>query len=342
MNDYLKKYMSAPIQGADTTLKKRKKKRPAQPSHGETTRIVDEEEDDWTRMQRNEDDHNDDAPVVVDPEEEEALRRAEAESAFRSDAWETIREGTGRRSPSASPPPTTRRRRSPSPSPGPESPQKRARRSPTPSPPPDKSTNLKLSDGRSAGLQTGAAVKADAERRLAEQKAAFAARPAAETGRDAPTVHRDKLGRKVDIAAQKAELLEARRKREAEEERNMKWGTGLVQHEKQLADAKKLAEEANAPLAVYADNAERNRELAERDRWGDPMAFMLAKSKAKKKEVRPKYNGPPPPPNRFGIAPGYRWDGVDRSNGFERKWFLEQNRAGATKLEAYKWSTEDM
>lgn len=56
----------------------------------------------------------------------------------------------------------------------------------------------------------------------------------------------------------------------------------------------------------------------------------------------PKYNGPAPAPNRYGIQPGYRWDGVDRSNGFEKKYFHSKSERGALDQEAYKWSVEDM
>ena len=56
----------------------------------------------------------------------------------------------------------------------------------------------------------------------------------------------------------------------------------------------------------------------------------------------PKYKGPAPAPNRFGIQPGYRWDGVNRSNGFEKQLFAKQADRKATAAMAYKWSTEDM
>ena len=40
------------------------------------------------------------------------------------------------------------------------------------------------------------------------------------------------------------------------------------------------------------------------------ISYSVHQKKRSKGPRKPEYTGPPPPPNRFGIKPGYRWDGV--------------------------------
>ncbi|KAI0749879.1 Pre-mRNA-splicing factor of RES complex-domain-containing protein [Daedaleopsis nitida] len=94
-------------------------------------------------------------------------------------------------------------------------------------------------------------------------------------------------------------------------------------------------------FARTADDRELNEDLKAQERWNDPAAAFLTKKRAKGPR-KPEYAGPPPPPNRFGIKPGYRWDGVDRSNGFEKKYFQKSNERRRRGAESYEWSVDDM
>lgn len=48
------------------------------------------------------------------------------------------------------------------------------------------------------------------------------------------------------------------------------------------------------------------------------------------------------PANRYNIRPGRHWDGVDRSNGFERQMFSYKNTRAAMETEARLWSMSDL
>ncbi|XP_060035993.1 BUD13 homolog [Erinaceus europaeus] len=161
----------------------------------------------------------------------------------------------------------------------------------------------------------------------------------------AETVFRDKSGRKRNL---KLERLEQRRKAEKDSERDelyAQWGKGLAQTRQQQQNLEDAMKEMQKPLARYIDDEDLDQMLREQEREGDPMANFIKKNKAKEnknKKVRPRYSGPAPPPNRFNIWPGYRWDGVDRSNGFEQKRFARLASKKAVEELAYKWSVEDM
>ncbi|XP_066495712.1 BUD13 homolog [Tiliqua scincoides] len=162
---------------------------------------------------------------------------------------------------------------------------------------------------------------------------------------DAETVFRDKSGRKRDL---KQERLEQRKKVEEKSERDgqyAKWGKGLAQCRQQQQNVEDAVKEMQKPLARYIDDQDLDQMLREQEREGDPMADFIRRKRAKEgkdAKGKPRYNGPAPPLNRFSIWPGYRWDGVDRSNGFEQKRFARIASKKAVQELAYKWSVEDM
>lgn len=68
-----------------------------------------------------------------------------------------------------------------------------------------------------------------------------------------------------------------------------------------------------------------------------------------RKRKKPTYSGPNVTPNRFSVGsnskpvlPGYRWDGVDRSNKLEKKILLRMNERAELREDGYKWSVSDM
>ena len=159
---------------------------------------------------------------------------------------------------------------------------------------------------------------------------------AAGLGAGKDTIYRDRKGRKLEM------LNEMTRNEGGGRQEPVKpvWGTGLAQQRERGERRERARADGQGPVARYEISAERDAEKREEMRWDDPMAQHLSKSKGG--SAKPKYRGPPAPPNRFNIPPGYRWDGVDRSNGYEKAFFLQQAQARANAQTAHEWATHDM
>ncbi|KAI4813795.1 hypothetical protein KUCAC02_003023 [Chaenocephalus aceratus] len=168
--------------------------------------------------------------------------------------------------------------------------------------------------------------------------------PLEDQSRNAQTVFRDKTGKRRDLDTEREEKLKKAGEKAAKDEKYAQWGRGMAQgqmYQQKLEDA---MHEAHKPLARQRDDEDLDRMLRDKQREGDPMAAMLRKKKDRSSNThdKPRYKGPPPPPNRFDLLPGYRWDGCDRSNGFEQKRYTRIADKKAVQDAAYKWSVEDM
>lgn len=200
-----------------------------------------------------------------------------------------------------------------------------------------------MSSGKKAGLRTGAELREENERKRKQEMQQINKMDTSVSGKGAATIYRDKSGKKIDLKFEELEKRRAEEEKLKQIEEHARWGKGLAQEKNYQQKLQDDLNEVEKPLARYKDDKDLDVLLKNQDREGDPMLAFISKSKNKKtKASKPKYNGPPPAPNRFNIWPGYRYDGVDRSNGFEKKRFTAINKAKSLTTDAYKWSVEDM
>ena len=202
-----------------------------------------------------------------------------------------------------------------------------------------------MASGAMAGLQTAEQVSAAVKRKeKAERKAMAAAGLGPEMGKSQETIYRDASGRIINVAMKRAELRAKAEEDERKKVEELEARKGDVQR-REKEERKQALEDAKVMgVARYADDKDLNEELKEQERWNDPMAQMVGTMKSKGKKGKKgggkTYQGAFEP-NRYGIRPGWRWDGVDRSNGFEKKWFAARNEKKDRQELEYMWQMDE-
>uniref|UniRef100_A0A1B6EIV5 BUD13 homolog n=1 Tax=Cuerna arida TaxID=1464854 RepID=A0A1B6EIV5_9HEMI len=209
-----------------------------------------------------------------------------------------------------------------------------------------KSKKMKTTlDGKQAGLQDAKQLRKELSDLKMKEDLMFSKMDASVSGAGAAPIKRNrKTGEVRDLEKEQ----EAQKEKEAKEavmnEKYYKWGKGLKQVEDAAERAAETLKEMSKPLARYVNDTDLDNFLKAQEREGDPMLDYIKRKQSEATPlagVKPIYQGSFNP-NRFGIRPGHRWDGVVRSNGYEKEWFSHQNARKAKAEEAYKWSTSDM
>lgn len=202
---------------------------------------------------------------------------------------------------------------------------------------------IRMESGAKAGLQTAeqtAAMVASQEKHKANEAARYKKSGEGALGQE--TIYRDASGRIINVAMKRAEARKAEQQAKEKEEAEREAQMGDVQRQERESRKTALSEARAMPVARTIEDEELNEELREKQRWDDPAAGFLTSTKGPGKSVtgRPLYKGSFQP-NRYGIRPGHRWDGVDRATGFEKEWFASRNRKGRMEDLEYQWQMDE-
>ncbi len=225
----------------------------------------------------------------------------------------------------------------------------------------------RMQSGVKGGLQTAADTAALMRREELEQKVerqrskSKKSRQKATPEPEEETIYRDATGRRIDVSLKRAEARAAEQEKVRAERKAKEDAMGEVQLREKEGKKKDLEEAKFLTLGRTVDDEAMNDELKEKVRWDDPMAQYMAQKRAEESaetaalsgrrgkgtgavagKVRKKtYAGPPAAPNRYGILPGWRWDGVDRSSGFEKDWFQARSKKGRMEELSYQWQMDE-
>ena len=195
-----------------------------------------------------------------------------------------------------------------------------------------------MESGALAGLQTAEQVTAQLRQRQAEERAHFTAD---DSGKHQETIYRDASGRIINVAMKRAEARKKAEEEAAKAAAEVEAQKGDVQRAATAKRKEELKDAKYMPVARYADDVQMNEELKEQGRWNDPAAgFLTKKAQGKSVSGKPLYMGAAMP-NRYGIRPGHRWDGVDRGNGFEKEYFAARNKRENLKALDYAWQMDE-
>ena len=339
--DYLSKYLEDP---SNQTKKDKKKKKKKKSSKREEARLVvkDEDEPDDLLLGQHagaaaaDDDsegEDEEGPVIVN---EEAL---DANASFTRGQWENVSESNVNESKrrkrydsddDEDAKAHSERRHDSSDDDHGQKNKVKARHDSDSSSDEVKDEKSRMSSGHRAGLQTGRGfAEAEADIRL---KRNTQAQDMVDRYGMGETVHREKeatTGKPILTAAQQAEINQ-----------------GKYQKEKAAREHQQFEQMQLSEFARRVDDDEIETLRKQSLREGDPMA-KYAKQPSKKTKgaskqqapSRPVYKGPPPKQNRFGIRPGFRWDGNDRGNGFEDRILAQRSSRNHRQEEAYRWSS---